>query len=597
MLPCKSSCRALDAPCSAVYEVAKSSGLGDSLINCDTDTVGHPRSALTGFGVDYLESEKGQTLFQEASYTSASGKKLTCADATGLDVIAAGCKPAKCEPPMVRVGYPVRKLPPSIDPGNMSNAEYCANLTNLDCSLCVQVCEWPCPYPSVMYSDGEQEAQWLIQFVPGFLALPLNVLVIVSEIAKLRAMKKKDLTDRVVLFSACLSLLLFFTDSAPSLALRADNHCNGYKTEGLLTNMLGHPSCGWRELRVHIQQALMFTVVCNLYKVRRQLKASRRMSKYTPSSCEKAAVLMLIFGLPGLLALFAMAYRFGNIPKTRAGVNDYPGDERFGQPLVQTSDYFTMVLWHASPPHRTTMDGDPYLTMLYHPNNIRNMYTCGPFYNTVELEFVVVSFPLLVAALMSAGLAFSLLAIVLDMKKAPSSSGNKTVVTLARAMLRFAAVTVPLCMLNIASTALYLPQAATFAGALGRFSNCITTGISQNKLFDGGSKVTKGTTVSDVYCGDKFNQTIEGSIECCENVFDLTPPSLTLVLMAASSSLPPLAFGLIFAWGALKQLQSLLSKRLSSVFPTSSFRGAPSGMSATSVAPRRGSSADASKVG
>jgi hypothetical protein len=45
-------------------------------------------------------------------------------------------------------------------------------------------------------SEGEQLPQWVWQFAPGFLALPLNVLQKVSELAKLRTMKKKDSTDR-----------------------------------------------------------------------------------------------------------------------------------------------------------------------------------------------------------------------------------------------------------------------------------------------------------------------------------------------------------------------------------------------------------------
>jgi hypothetical protein len=147
---------------------------------------------------------------------------------------------------------------------------------------------------------------WVLNWLPGFASLPLSMLVLISETVKLRRLKKKNLTEFYVLIAAVICILYALFDSIPSLVLGADMRCDGidfytfYKTNG-------HPAQKLAQIKPNLMQSLMFTVVFTLWKVRQQLKASKSMSKYTPSVANKLSAVFCIVLLPLCMAVLCYA--------------------------------------------------------------------------------------------------------------------------------------------------------------------------------------------------------------------------------------------------------------------------------------------------
>jgi hypothetical protein len=148
---------------------------------------------------------------------------------------------------------------------------------------------------------------WILNWLPGVASLPLSLLVVFSEYVKLKRMKKKNATEFYILIAASICVLYALLDSLPSMILGTDMRCDGiefysvYKTNG-------HRAQKVAQLKVNLMQSLMFTVVFTLWKVRQQLKASKSMSKYTPSAGNKLCALFFIVLLPISTAVLCYAY-------------------------------------------------------------------------------------------------------------------------------------------------------------------------------------------------------------------------------------------------------------------------------------------------
>jgi hypothetical protein len=195
-------------------------------------------------------------------------------------------------------------------------------------------------------------------------------------------------------------------------------------------------------------QALMFTVDATLFKVRKQLIASQKMTKYQPSALAIGISIAFIFCVP---------------------VTCY----------LATWGLLADPLYESYTPYRVAKGGIVYRKTLAVPNNIRYMFTSGPTYVDVLPEIVLVQVPLIAAGLTCLLLSASLLLEVRKMHAASSSGkggGSDTVRRLAWSMLRFAFVAVICVVLQILSVTLYMPQSIELGKKMDDFERCAKSG-------------------------------------------------------------------------------------------------------------------------
>ncbi len=573
--PCLSSCDNLMTLCKGAYDVAGQTGFATQIIMCD-DTVGESKSETSQQNVDYFAEWKGKAAFQEDVYTDPHfGPDMQCTSEKGLD-LSAMCKPAVCQQPLVESRQPVafESGPRVYEMENPEDMEFCtakngdgSYVNALNCSRCTSVCQLECPYSEstarfnltsltnasnvlpddtvIMYTADEQLAMWLAVWLPGWVGLPLNALVVLSELAKLKRMKRKDATDYLILHAGIIGIMLWALDAAPSLMLGSDMRCAGWDTFSNFKNLKGSPFCQVGKLRVFALQALSWCVVANLYKVYRQLTASIKMSKYAPSAGARYGLTALIWLVPAAFAVLALATE--------------------GDPRV-----------HGTPTYRNHMASKLYgnkdhfqnMTNLFHSNGLRSLYSCGVFFDTIAAEIALVSVPMLASGLTACILSVLLLMIVSTMH-ASSRGKNDTTRRLAINMLRFAAISISLTLFNVAITAVYMPKASEFGLRLGRWTSCLSTGLDQDNIAAGGASKGLANLVND-------DKSLYGSFATCKSIRQYVPDAALLISMSLAQSLPPMLFGFVFAIPAMKQLSVAVSARFS-IAPTSSMAASKSG--------------------
>jgi hypothetical protein len=240
-------------------------------------------------------------------------------------------------------------------------------------------------------------------------------------------MKKKDATDRFVLWSGLLGVALWALDAAPSLVLRDDMRCAGVPRISTRLNPDSHPVCAVGKLHVFLLQSLMLLVSANLFKVHKQLEASAKMNKYAPGPATRAALLLLVAGLPAAMALLS---------------------------LLLAADPTT----HADASMRVRRGGEYNLYGLNRINDVRYQFTCGPFFDTIAQELAVVTAPLVLAGAANIVLSAMVLSQVLRMTDGRTGSKNEAVRRLAITMLRFASIVVTISLLGFVATALFFPE-------------------------------------------------------------------------------------------------------------------------------------------
>ncbi len=522
---CWDTCYSLETTCATAFGMARTLNMDSAIPECNTTKVGDTYEASeTGIWNHYPESEVDTPLYpKEGDCSSFSGERSLC------------MMPPECGEPLMFNSFPVPAIPLENEFAEPGDFEYCQsqNYSTFDCERCTFSCTLPCPYPLV-YTDSELRLQWAFLAIPGLFAFALNLLVLVSEVAKLRAQKRKATIADFLVFAAALNgIILFFIEGLPALLLEEDVRCNGYEFISVYVNELGHNWCTVGKFRHWFMISLMSTVICNLWKVRKQLLCARNMKKYLPSGVEKAVFAILIIFMPLGLAVGALA--------SEANV-------LFHQSITYRNE------------HGDADDAD--FVSLYHPNAIRGMYGCQFFFNTVTEEYIWYTIPLLCTGLACAVLSVDLLRIVLQMGQGTGTSirKNKSLITLAFNMLRFAVIAVFLAFLNILANMIYMPKAKDFGVLLEMWSNCLVSGIQG--VGSGNGDGTLGVV--------NTNKTLEAGLEFCGNPKAWAPGSWMLQLLAASQGLPAFAFGFVFALPALKQLRRVAAAKFSSVAPTTS---------------------------
>ncbi len=530
--------------CQAAFFTANAAGLGANIAQCnfDGELVGDSTKTANFLYPRYLPAWKDQPYFVDDSSSKAyvetdgTGKSgtVTCSEVPASGFTSSGGKPVcsaaqKCAAPLVNRRLPIFVNASSdLNMRNPSNVDFCN--TTEDCTNCTDTCVIACPYP-LLFSDNEYTAQWSLVWVPGVLALPFVLLIIVSENAKLAGMKKKNITDYYMQLAAVFCLLHIVTDSIPSMVLRNDMRCDGHDSFSIQLNLDGSTAQYVGRVKPNLLQALMFTVVLTLYKVRCQLKASLKMQKYTPGIALKTVTVLLIFVVP--LVCYAANLSFSG--------ND----------------------WAATSSNYRAANNYPFVyASLYIPNDIRYQFTSGPKFETVEEEYLWVQAPLMVAGALSIGLSVALLKTVYNMHASTDGKSDKSSTSatkkLAFNMLRFAAAVIICVLLNAAATVSYLPNALDFGLALNEFKRCALSGIPTEFFNQTNQKIVEGKTMSQVVFTEKdlYNVTRK-----CGFSLQNAPSNSLICLILASQSLPDLLFGIVFAVPAMKQLAGKIGQR------------------------------------
>ncbi|CAK9017573.1 FZ domain-containing protein [Durusdinium trenchii] len=519
--PCRAGCLevidATDGICKDVVSLGTAVGMGHLIVSCDAvigDASNTPQSIYT----NYYSPWDGAPAFVDETYTEG-GEQLSCVpyEAGGV------CEPMICPEPMLPRSFPLEIPGKSLRYTIPEDLDYCIglNASEVDCERCKQTCEFPCPYP-LIYSDGEYTILWLVQWLPGLLSAPLNALVAFTEFQKMRKLRGKgSVVDATVLIAACFNIVLLFLDSLPSLILHEDMRCAGEETFSYHTNPDGHPFCAFAKIKIHIIQALMFSVGCTLFRVYKQLSASQKMRKYAPGRATKWTFVICIFLIPVVLAIIDLLLQSDQVFESNV-------------PIRLANGY-------------TFADRG-----LHQANRLRYAFTCGTTVHTVLTEVLMVQAPLFVGGFAAVILSVKLYFLLRKMghtssgrKKTGSTSGRGTsaMKTLANNMIRFARICILLVILNTVSTLLFLPQAEDFADNIGEWATCVQT---------------KYNPVTD-QSGNAEDNSLAAGEALCGELSPLGPGLFQLLMVNLSLSIPPLAFALVFAIPILKSRKALKS--------------------------------------
>lgn len=558
--PCKSSCDTTWDVCKTAFDTAIALNLGGAIPQCDVETINSERAKFHSMFNHYFLGTEGEKVYEADTYDAVGlGKTIPDANCASIDgvVLTNVCKQKKCPEPLLYMQYPLLdnedgKYPEFANPDDL---EFCADTSSLDCDKCAQGCSMPCPYPLV-FTDSENVLQNAAFFVPGVIAFFLNAIVFASETSKLQKQRKQTkkvtFSDRLVQSSASLALLLFFMETLPSLVFGSDVLCDGLEFQSINLNMDGHGWCTFGQLRHWVLIGLMATVACNLYKVSRQLGAAASMKKYNPSIVEKSFWVFFIFVLPAILAVIALLTRpnprMHQSLAYRSGHWDGVDEDTSNYNLEEMED------WEIRKELATVN-----FTSTWHPNKLRGMYACQYFFGSIEQEMWLYIGPLVLLGLACAVLSLVLLKQVFKMNNGGNLSKNKSLFALAVNMLLFALAAIVLLIINLAVLGVYIPKAEAFGVELELWNNCLVSGINQKQLQSGSGSLGKVNT----------DTSLNATLATCGNPKTWAPQADLLVMLNLSQSLPALAFGLVFARPAIKQLRAAFKRGLSSVAPTS----------------------------
>ncbi len=383
---------------------------------------------------------------------------------------------------------------------------------------------------------------WLLNWVPGLLSLPLTLLVVYSEVGRIKRIKSRDrnLTEFYLIIAASLCILHVLVDSIPSMILGSDMRCGGGGRDVFSSYVKpnGHPMQSVAAVKVNIMQSLMFTVAFMLWKVRQQLAASKRMAKYTPSRGIRLCYVLCAFLIPLLSLLLCLALQAD-------------------------------VLYEQNNTYRSMHGGPILYESLSIPNDVRYMYTGGPKFNSTVTELVLVQGPSLLAGCALPLLSLNLISIVLRMgvtvvadQKSPNGSpsgGNQALRKLAISMIYFAVVSLICICVQVEAVSTFLPQAAVFGSKMLGFVTCAQAGIPLEYWGEDGKLVKGGN--DHVFLENDLNTTLEK----CGNYIAMAPPAAIIQRLLLSQSMPIFLFGGLFALPALRQLKENMRVKIRSV--------------------------------
>lgn len=527
-----------------IIAIVESLGLSSLVYQC-TDTIGTAapstsHSAITGLFYHYLEDWDGEPIFEETTYSDIDNSNLECITETELEVDS--CSGNDCAWGMTNVWYPtlLDATTGLVEYNDPEDFDYCfysgSNSSDMNCTRCDSVCDIACPLPFI-YTDHQYTSLWVTTWLPGFIGLPLSISVVLNERKRVLHLKRRDFTDWIVCVSAIICIMLFFLDSLPSAILAEDMRCNGYDVLDFRVNSYGNSYCEFGKIKPHLLQALLLCVAITLYKVYRQIKASRAMSRYIPSRG------FIIFSRLGLILI--------------------PGLLSLGTFLLEADQ-----LYMTSYNYRIAQGGSYFEELMYFPNLIRYAYSCGPLFESELEEWIFVQGPLLLIGLSCVLLSFLLLHNVMAMGGFTISSRGKgttaptnkaktnSLYALAINMLIFAGFSTMLVLINAIATFSFLPNAKSFGVEVDMWVRCARTGIDW--------KTAVAENATDVSNYVSTNKTKAGVIAHCGALEDHAPDFSLIILQAVAQSLPPLCFGFIFALPVIKQIAKC---KFNKIFP------------------------------
>lgn len=555
---CKATCDTTHDLCAGLIELAAAAGLGNHIFGCE-DTIGDPANADSNLYSDFLEEWRGDQAYEEGEYQSSvlGQEDVTLQCAAPVEVSGYCPAQAGCGAPLVSMRYPlaVDRGIGLLDPAVPEDAEYCSNSSlALDCTRCLDICELPCPTP-LMYSDAQLTWQWVLQWVPGVLGLPLNVVVVLGENARLFRRRashaRRNINDCLVLLLGIFSIVIALIDSIPSLVLRSDMRCAGHPTFSGFANVDGSKFCRFGLVRVHILQAQTFALMCLLLHTRAKLLASMSMTRFQPFRHAQKRTFLLVFVVPAVLAVFSYALE--------------------ADQLFESSSAYRVA------------NGGPFIARYMHvPNSIRYAFTCGPKFSNVAEELFVVQLPLLLGGVLACGISMSILRKIGVVQRIEATAeraaslrndanmpkrrgrgspgrGSPLLVALARAVTKLAFLNVLLTCFNLVATLTFLPTAQDFGFNSWIWESCTQT---QGSLLD---KETLVSNVRNLSLGSDWTPEVSEAI--CGKPGDGAPPIAGLYVMALAGSVAALGTGVIFYKSSLRSFNLYRNLRSSHVTP------------------------------
>ncbi len=542
---CKSECLAVqDDICAAGFVTVKAAGFGANVVSCD-DTINNAARIDNFLFPNFFSEWDGTEAFPTAEFTLPGGVVPEGQLVLPCWVPGEGGGDATCD----RLSCPLTYLEDirSTTFGD-ENEEYCQSFKGttekVSCAKCASTCKQECPNP--VYSKDTWMWIWLCRWVPGIVGIIMLVPVMYSELKKVlkakargRGGKKQSSGANVyVLITAVLGLIFSTLDAIPSLFIAEDLMCDGESVLYEDVNGMGNPICEVLRFNVHIQLAMLGAVTITLYELWRKLGAASKMKSYKSSAALKVAAVVVIGVIPMILMIIHTTTEYAN-----------------GQKNIQTRTNGTVVVDARS---------------LFEANYLRYLYSCGPRFKYVELEWVLVTAPAIVYGAGLTVCSFLLLSVVTKMRMEASKKGsggsNKTMVNLAITMMKFAVSCVALVLLNLCTVVPFVNQALWFGYEVNAWGSCVATGINLKTC----DEVNAAECAVDIK--DKFDLNEMNIV--CGDVQEFKPPAYLLAFMNLSQTLPSMVFGVLFGYKLLKTY--LKSAAVSAKNATSSMSSASS---------------------
>jgi len=548
---CKPHCEyVIDDECSETFSAVRSLGFASNVMSC-VDEIGDQAKTGTFSYVNYLNQWSGTPLSlaaatEDIALPDSSIETVPCFT-PGADGIVSQRTP--CASPYMEVTY-------TRDPTNETAIAFCRDYSNdLNTKICISQCSLPCKYPIWADSAYIWDIQWLCKVIPGLIAIPLNILVLVSESSKhIRAkkQKKKSPANGYIVLCALFGLLYTLFDALPSAIMKFDLRCDG------ADNMIeasenGAAVCDVFAYSIHLLQAMMAAVGVTLYQLYRKLSAASDMKSYKPSELDLICSVLYIGVFP--LVAFIGAAGFALTEEERSGMFSTNATE------TQTATYNKFR--------------NQYKDAYY----IRSAFTCMPAFNSDLYDWLFITGPLLMTGAISIFFSFKLLQVVRKMAGGSlgltgSSKGkgsSKTTMALARTMLMFSFACFILNVINISTMIPYMVQAEIFARNIRRWVECSATGVNLAQCQrDFNGDISK--------CKNDMDITNKTQVEGFCGVFDESAPSWALLAgMNFAKSVAPMVFGLLFGRTALFTLMKTCKAGI--IHPGTSGAGASSAAS------------------
>ncbi len=332
----------------------------------------------------------------------------------------------------------------------------------------VSKCGAPClePCPPITYTDTEYRTMWMCYVLPATISLPFNIYIYLSFSIGSKTVHKKS--RPMLKTAALLSVLWVVFDILPSLSLYTSMVCQGEFPEEKVTLMKGQ-KLGCHALRgtIHILQCMYYWVASAILDLYLAVVWEKILAK-RDDVLKKTRV--LCYGVPLLMCMLSYALQ-----------------ERDGKTLASSADGNGITY-----PNRTW-------------NTYRDMFTCRPFLNSFEIEFVLVYLHFIICGFaIGVMLFFVTKHIILQgmkgekmtsrrfgkMAKSLKKSGSEKLILLG-------ALSTILLVLNVIVIVLIVPKFEDFGIQIREYGACL---IQSNVQFKGDPCLEQG---AEVCCADK----------------------------------------------------------------------------------------------